>query len=153
MATHVPVPLGQRVMVIGDLLLAPEPTPSSLALATDVARTLAQWQGPGTVIVCGNLFSRPANCDTLGPERVRDTLAAHGDFSAAIRLFAERPDCRMLVLPGWRDPEVSTDTATVAEIEALGMEVVGSVDLELVTAAGSRRVLVRPGHHPTSVPG
>ena len=56
-AAEIPVGLGQRVMVVGDLLLPTEPSPSSRALATDVALTLDHWQGPGTVIVCGNLFA------------------------------------------------------------------------------------------------
>ena len=73
-ATRVEVPLGRRVMVVGDLLLAPEPTPSSLALASDLAGTLHRWQGPGTVIVCGNLFANPcgeeAGLRRAGPDVV-----------------------------------------------------------------------------------
>ena len=56
-ATRVDVPLGRRVMVVGDLLLSTESSPSSQALAADVAQTLERWQGPGTVIICGIMFA------------------------------------------------------------------------------------------------
>jgi lysylphosphatidylglycerol synthetase-like protein (DUF2156 family) len=159
-ATVVTVPLGQRAMVIGDLLLPTAATPSSRALAADVAVTLERWQGAGTVVVCGNLFScppgtpagsepgTPAGSEGTSPPgdaalQARAVLSAHPDLPDAIRTFTARPDCRLLVLPGWRDTEVTTDPEVVAMLAGLGVEVVDDVDLEMVTAAGSRRVQVR----------
>ena len=43
-----PVALGRRVEVIGDLLLPSEPTDSSRAACRDIARRLEEWQGPGS---------------------------------------------------------------------------------------------------------
>ena len=140
-------------MVVGDLLLPTEPTPSSLALAADVALTLDRWYGPGTVIVCGNLFAGSWDDDTLYADRIRTSLAAHHNLAEAIRGFTGRPDCRLLVLPGWRDPEVTSDPAVVTELYALGVEVAPAVDLRLTTAAGERRVLVRPGHPAEGIAG
>jgi lysylphosphatidylglycerol synthetase-like protein (DUF2156 family) len=54
----------------------------------------------------------------------------------------------VIVLPGWRDPQVASDPGTVTELYALGAEVATAVELRLATAAGERRVLVRPGHPP-----
>jgi hypothetical protein len=51
------VALGRRVEVIGELLLPPEPTDSSRAACRDIAQRLADWQGPGIVIVCGRLVA------------------------------------------------------------------------------------------------
>jgi lysylphosphatidylglycerol synthetase-like protein (DUF2156 family) len=152
-ATRVDVPLGRRVMVVGDLLLSAESSPSSQALAADVAQTLERWQGPGTVIICGNLFAGPCGDEPLDADVVRRALDAHRELTDAVRGFTARPDCRLLVLPGWRDPEVATDPAVVTELYALGLEVTQAVDLHLVTAAGDRRVLVRPGHPVDGGPG
>ncbi|HEY1733549.1 MAG TPA: phosphatidylglycerol lysyltransferase domain-containing protein, partial [Acidimicrobiales bacterium] len=152
-ATRVDVPLGRRVMVVGDLLLVTESSPSSQALAADVARTLERWQGPGTVIICGNLFAGRCGGEPLDADLVRRALDAHRELTDAVRGFTGRPDCRLLVLPGWRDPEVATDPAVVTELYALGIEVTQAVDLHLVTAAGDRRVLVRPGHPVDGAPG
>jgi len=146
-ALRVDVGLGQRVMVVGDLLLPTVATPSSTALADDVALSLDRWDGPGTVVVCGNLFA--AVCGAATPRsdgaRVADTLAAHDRLSGAIRRFTECADRRVIVLPGWRDPEVAEDPDVVTEVYGLGAEVAPAVDLRLATAAGERRVLVRPG--------
>jgi len=144
-ATQVEIPLGRRVMVVGDLLLPAEATPSSLALAADVALTLDRWQGPGTVIVCGNLFAGAGSDSLSGADRIRAALSVHSHLAEAIRTFTGRADCRLLLLPGWRDPEVACDPAVATELYALGVEIASSVDLRLATAAGERRVLVRAG--------
>ena len=54
---RIDVALGRRVMVLGDLLLPPEPSPSSLATCRDIAQALDEWQGPGVVVVCGQLVT------------------------------------------------------------------------------------------------
>jgi len=144
-ATVVEIPLGRRVMVVGDLLLRPEATPSSRALAADVALTLERWEGPGLVIVCGNLFAVPCGGDGLDAPQVRTALKAHQGLTKAIEEFTGRPDCRLLVLPGWRDPEVAADREVAKLLAAIGVEVAPAVTLELETAAGPRRVFVRPG--------
>src|SRR5580698_1438387 len=61
-ACTVPVALGRRVEVIGDLLLPPEPTDSSQAACRDIAQRLDEWQGPGVVVVCGRLVA-PGTAD------------------------------------------------------------------------------------------
>ena len=60
------VALGRRVEVIGDLLLPPEPTDSSRAACRDIAQRLAEWQGPGIVIVCGRLVAPGCPDDPAG---------------------------------------------------------------------------------------
>ena len=60
---RVDVALGRRIKVVGDLLLPPEPTDSSLAGCRDIARRLEDWQGPGIVILCGRLVGRSTAAD------------------------------------------------------------------------------------------
>ena len=50
-------PSDRRVMVVGDLLLPSTPSASSLAACRDIAQTLSEWQGPGIVVVCGQLVA------------------------------------------------------------------------------------------------
>jgi hypothetical protein len=151
-AVEVHVPLGRRVMVLGDLLLAADATPSSAALANDVARTLDAWEGPGLVVVCGNLFAVSGSDAAPFVEQVRSALGAHRAFTDAVRRFAARPDRRLLVIPGWRDPNVGSDGDAEAELGALDVEVVPAVDLHLQTAAGIATVLVRSGCPATRSP-
>jgi lysylphosphatidylglycerol synthetase-like protein (DUF2156 family) len=131
------VALGRRVVVIGDLLLPPTPSPTSLAGAHDIEQLLSDWQGPGIVVLCGQLIA-PGCDESPGPA---DALAAHGELTGALGNFAARPESRVIALGG--------PTAEAGELNGalarLGVEIVGGADLQCVTGTGTRTVLVRSG--------
>ena len=130
------VPLGRRVMVVGDLLLPADPSPSSLAACRDLAQKLAEWQGPGTVLICGQLVTTGQG-ETSSRS---DALGAHPDLTAALKSFAARPESGVVVItsaPLGND----LDGALVA----LGVTVEVGVTLRCVTGRGPRSVLVRNG--------
>src|SRR5580698_456551 len=95
-----PVALGRRGEVIGDLLLTPEPTDSSRAACRDIAQRLDEWQGPGIVIVCGRLVAPGCPDDPTG------VMDKHPDLMDALGAFACRADSRVVVVmaPCERDP-------------------------------------------------
>jgi len=131
----VPVALGRRVEVIGDLLLPHEPTDSSRAACRDIARRLAEWQGPGIVILCGRLAAPGCHGDAAG------AVGNHPDLTDALGAFATRADSQVIVVmtPSERD------AALVQELERRGVTVRDGVDLACETGAGTRTVLVRAG--------
>ncbi len=131
----VPVALGRRVEVIGDLLLPHEPTDSSRAACRDVARRLAEWQGPGIVILCGRLAAPGCHDDAAG------AMGNHPDLADALGAFAARPDSQVIVLM----PPSGRDATLVEELERRGVTVRDGVDLACETGAGTRTVLVRAG--------
>ena len=133
----VPVPLGRRVEIIGDLLLPAEPTDSSRAACRDIARRLREWQGPGIVIICGRLT---ALCCTQGPVQA-DVLDAHPELTEAFGQFSRRPDSRVLAVPA----EGEEGAQLAQSMERLGVEMHRSVDLSCETGVGLRTVLVRNG--------
>lgn len=58
-----PVDMGRRVAVLANVLLAPEVTAATGWAAAALARVLDEWDGPGTVVVAGNLLDlRPPYC-------------------------------------------------------------------------------------------
>jgi lysylphosphatidylglycerol synthetase-like protein (DUF2156 family) len=130
-----PVGLGRRVEVIGDLLLPHEPTDSSGAACRDIARRLAEWQGPGIVVLCGRLAAPGCHDDAPG------AMGNHADLTDALATFAARADSQVIVVmaPSERDP------ALVQELEHRGVSVCDRVDLACETGAGTRTVLVRTG--------
>ena len=96
----VPVALGRRVEVIGDLLLPPEPTDSSRAACRDIAQRLDEWQGPGIVVICGRLVAPgPAEDPAVVVEK-------HGGLTDALETFAARAESQVIVVlpPSERDP-------------------------------------------------
>ena len=135
MDRNLPVALGRRVEVIGDLLLPQEPTDSSRAACHDIGQRLEEWQGPGIVILCGRLVARGCQDDPSG------VMDKHPELLDALSAFAARAESQVLVVtvPSERDP------ALVQMLERRGVSVRDGVDLACETGAGTRTVLVRAG--------
>jgi len=132
---NLPVALGRRIEVIGDLLLPTEPSDSSRAACHDIAQRLEEWQGPGIVILCGRLVARGCQDDPAG------VMDKHPELLDALSAFAARADSQVLVVmvPSERDP------ALVQTLERHGVSVRDGIDLACETGAGTRTVLVRAG--------
>ena len=103
----VPVALGRRVEVIGDLLLPPEPTDSSRAACRDIAQRLDEWQGPGIVVVCGRLVA-PGSA-----EEPAAVVERHAALTDALETFAARADSQVIVVL----PSSERDPALVQALE------------------------------------
>src|ERR1700722_19980048 len=93
---QIEVLLGRRVMVLGDLLLPSEPSHSSRATCADIAQRLAEWQGPGTLVLCGQLLATECSGES-GPMAA---LAAHPELTMAFSAFAARPESHVIVVVG-----------------------------------------------------
>ena len=137
-------PLGQR----SDggrrpLLLPTVATPSSAGpggrrgpLPRPMGRVRERWWSAATSSP-RSAAPRPAEPGRGNRAGGHDALAAHDrPVAEAIRRFTECADRRLIVLPGWRDPEVAEDPDVVTEVYGLGAEVAPAVDLRLATAAG-----------------
>ncbi len=143
--TRVEVPLGRRVMVVSDLLLTPEATSTTLAVTTEVARALDTWDGPGILIIAGNLFDLSGSDSPLAESQ--RALEAHPALNQALGHFLTIDERRVIRQTGTHEPGRDTDPDTVAFVAARGVEQAGPVDLHLHTATGVRVVRVEPGEH------
>ncbi|HZM56787.1 MAG TPA: phosphatidylglycerol lysyltransferase domain-containing protein [Acidimicrobiales bacterium] len=141
--TPVEVPLGRRVMVVSDLLLTPRATPTTSAVTAELARALDTWDGPGILIIAGNLFDL-TGVDTPVAES-RRAIEAHPALAQALARFLTIDERRVIRQTGTHEPGYDTDPETVAAIAAVGVEQMGPVDLHLHTATGERVVRVEPG--------
>src|SRR5579884_863788 len=146
---EVPVPVGGRAVVLSDLFLRPRPDPVSLASAAEVVHALAAWDGPGVVVVAGNLF------DLLTPDAeppattaaaVAAALDAHAELASALAGFAGRAGRRLVLLPGSRDTALAWDgPAAQVVADRLGACLAVAADLRVDTVAGTRLVRVDAG--------
>ena len=134
---RIDVALGRRVMVLGDILLPSQPSPSSLATCRDIAQKLGEWQGPGIVVICGQLVAAGSS----GAPGPATALEAHGSLTAAFAAFAARPDSSVVVVTGAAG--LPDDLADV--LATLGVTVEAGVTLHCTTGAGARDVLIRAG--------
>ncbi len=131
------------MVVVANFALGPAATPSTTWATTGFARALDAWEGPGLVVVAGNLFDLADAGD--GPAVVRAALAAHPRLVEALQRFAAGAERRVVCLPGSSDAVLWTDAAVRAPLEALGAEVAPSIDLEMATVAGTRFVRIDAG--------
>ena len=144
-ATCVDVPLGRRVMVASDLLLTAEATPSSTAVSSELARALDTWDGPGILIIAGNLFDLTGGRSPR--EAARESLEAHPALGRAFTRFLAVDERRVIRQIGTHEPGYDTDPEILGAMAAGGVEQLGPVDLHLQTATGVRVVRVEPGEH------
>ena len=151
-ATPVDVPLGRRVMVVSDLLLTPDATDSTLAVTTELARALDTWDGPGVLVIAGNLFDLTGADDPL--TAAGRAIDAHPALGTALVRFLAVDERRVLRQRGSHEPEDlarraggTPDDASdvVAALAAAGVEHLGPVDLYVQTGTGVRVVRVAPG--------
>jgi lysylphosphatidylglycerol synthetase-like protein (DUF2156 family) len=141
----VDLPIGRRVVVVSDLLLTPEATASSTALTVELARSLDAWEGPGILVVAGNLFDL---IDTVSPAvDAERCMAAHPELRASIGAFLQEPERRVIRQVGTHEPGFATDPNVAVALTALGVEPFAAVDLHLHTATGLRVVRIEPGDH------
>ncbi|MGD0882935.1 MAG: phosphatidylglycerol lysyltransferase domain-containing protein [Acidimicrobiales bacterium] len=150
--TRIDVPIGRRVMVVSDLLLTPEPTPSSLAVTAELAQALDTWDGPGILVIAGNLFDLSGAVDPVAT--AGRAIDAHRALAAALIRFLAVDERRVLRQRGTHEPVELTGRAAprpgqtsdvVATLAAAGVEHLGAIDLHLQTGVGERVVRVDPG--------
>jgi lysylphosphatidylglycerol synthetase-like protein (DUF2156 family) len=144
-ATLVEVPIGRRVMVVSDLLLTPVATPSSTVLSSELAQALDAWEGPGILIIAGNLLDLTGCADPLAEGK--QSMAAHPHLQRSFERFLDSPERRVIRQIGTHEPGYADDAATAAAMTSLGIEQLPVVDLVLHTTTGVRRVRVEPGEH------
>ncbi|MEV4517595.1 phosphatidylglycerol lysyltransferase domain-containing protein [Dactylosporangium sp. NPDC049525] len=139
----VPLPLGARVLVCGDLHLGSRATAASARLERDLVARLARWDGPGAVVLNGDvveLWGEPGGT-------VEAALDAHPDLTGALRAFSAAPGRHVVVVVGNHDAPVAWDGVSAGTFEErIGARCTLSVDLELDTPAGRRVVRCEHGH-------
>ncbi len=151
--TRVDIPLGRRVMVVSDLLLTPRATPSTLAVTGELARALDTWDGPGILIIAGNLFDltgvrRPARHGRTGHGRPSALARSLDPLPGRRRAARDPPDAAATSPTTSTDGPAPTDGSdVVATLAAAGVEHLGPVDLHVQTGTGARVVRVDPGEH------
>jgi len=136
------VAMGRRVAILANLLLRPNATAASAWAVAAFVRVLDEWDGPGTVIVAGNLFDlRHLPCppdDTATPDTATPDTATPDTAT---------PDT---ATPGAATP----DTATPGAGGAVAAAITGALAahdrlpeaLRRFSAGDGRQVICLPGH-------
>jgi len=150
-AQAIPVSLGRRVVVVANLGLRAEATTSATWACAGLARSLDDWQGPGMLLVAGNLFDLVGDADP--GQAVAAGLRAHPVLADALRTFSLDPERKVICIPGSTDGVLGEDPAARRPLEDLGIEVAASVDLHLQSVPATRVVRVDAGVPEPPAPG
>ncbi|HXQ91126.1 MAG TPA: hypothetical protein VN768_06155, partial [Acidimicrobiales bacterium] len=143
----VDVEVGRRAMIIANLGLGPTPTTASTWAASGLARTLDTWDGPGLVVIAGNLLDLTTGGDAA------TALGSHPRLATALETFTAIDNRRVIALPGAHDSaagDSAADADHAGTLMALGVEVAPAVELHMSTAAGTRVVRVDAGVPPVA---
>lgn len=137
----VAIPRGGRMVVAGDLFLKAPATPASNSAAAELSSAIEEMGHRGVLVIAGNLFDlsdRPA-------EDLPAALLAHPRLRDALTAWLSGDLHRVILLPGTRDRAICYDAPTMSEVAVAGFEVALSVDAEIETRSGIKRVRVEPG--------
>jgi len=136
----VDVPRGQRVLVISDMHLWPKPNDASKWAAPQVARVLDEWQGPGLLVLAGDILEMWF----VQPPDPEGSFSAHPEFAGAVRRFAEAEGRRVIYLVGNHDGRLGWDQKAIDVVrEQLHAELAFAAEL---TIEGERKVRIEHGH-------
>ena len=147
----VKIGMGCRVAILANLLLGNDPSSGTTWASERIADLLDSWEGPGTVVIAGNLLdigaiaTSSAEGDGVTFQRVQEALGRHPHLTSALRRFTETDDRLVLWIPGERDGLLLADDGTKGLAYQLGMALVPGADLQLATATGERLVRVGTG--------
>ena len=98
------LPKGSRVVLVSDLHLPAVATPTSTAVADEIAGVLGGCVGPAGLVIAGDGFEMLA-----GPPDVGMILDAHPQFTEAITRFAQADNRHVIVLSGNHDGQLAWD--------------------------------------------
>lgn len=136
------IPAGGRVVVVSDLHLGQNATPSSEQAVADLARVLDRWSGPGLVVLAGDVFE-------LLAEPHRDpgrAIAAHSRLATALRAFTSESERQVVALAGNHDGALAWHRPAVKALEAVGAQVALALEVTAETGSGPRKVRIEHGH-------
>ncbi len=137
--------MGARLLVFANVHLSPAPTAASRLAASEIARAIGSWSGPGAVVLAGGTFDLTVGQADVPGADVPGALDAHGALGEALREFSAGPGRRVVVLAG-KGEAVLAEPAVRALLKArAGADVARAVVAELFTAGGVCRARIEPG--------
>lgn len=134
------VPAGGRVLVCSDLHLGGR---GSHLPIEELTEAIERTTGPGLLVFNGDIIELAIGT----PPDIRSVLEEEGRLTAAVRGFAAGEGRRVVYLLGNHDSRLAWDSGSATAVaDAFSCELALSLELQLETGQGMRRVQVEHGH-------
>ena len=139
----VEVSIGEKVLIASDFFIKSSTQDADSASDRDCLdrfiSALNRWDGPGVVIIAGNLL------DFLTRSVDSKTIPDSPLFQAFASLCS-RTNIQIFVLPGFRDSRLAYDTAAAEQLRQIfPFELALEIDLQIETIDGFEKVRVTAG--------
>ena len=147
----VEVSIGDKVLVASDFFISGDNPSKATGDETSIDRFIAAlhgWDGPGVLIVAGNLF------DLVTPRGSQ--VEYKSPLFEALASLASRTSIRIFLLPGSRDQALASDSELINRLRQLfPFELALQIELHVERLEGWEKVLVSPGMEfdPNRLPG
>lgn len=141
---NVGVQIGEKVLVASDFFIKPanlgtESVSDQKCLDLFIS-ALNAWDGPGVVIIAGNLV------DFLTPPDNTEQIDLDSPLFEALDLLTNRASVRIYILPGFRDSKLAYDKGASEKLHRLfPFELALKVELQFESIDGIEKVLVTSG--------
>lgn len=141
----VEVGIGEKLIIASDFFISPAKS-TSLAMKSRNAQrkfieTINRWDGPGAVVIAGNLL------DLLSGNDVDNNTANwECDLFTALRNLTQRTTVSIFVLPGFRDARLAYDRSLVENLmKYFPFRLALKLELNIAGVEGDEKVVVTSG--------
>ncbi len=160
------VPFGYRAVVMSDFLLSPGAGSPRNSSADRLIQLLTTSEALGVVVLAGNTFdlddlqsdsvvelptvqesseSQPAGNGSTTTE-VKSLLGVLPELVQALKVFMSEPSHKVICIPGRQDAALGLPSSPHRRVlEEAGVEFATAVELEVLTAGGSKLVRIEAG--------
>lgn len=137
--------IGEKVVVVSDFLIKPYDHSASTLEFGPFIEALEQWDGPGALVVAGNLLdllsAGPSNESIASP-----ILKFESPLFDAFRSLTHRAEVRIFLIPGFRDSQLAYDHLLVHSLrEAFPFELGLRLELRIANISGFDKVQISSG--------
>ncbi len=138
------VPIATRAVITGNLFLATGNAGVCEHALTGLREVLAAWQGPGVLVLAGNIFDveRTNLLEQAGVSDKGENSPLGSQLVETLRTFLSAPSRRAVILTSDPAADFLPAEMTSGSLCAMGLDLARAVDLILDAATGTRTVRI-----------
>ena len=141
----VEIGIGEKVIVVSDFLINPFDHSASVTEFKPFIESLEQWDGPGVIVVAGNLLDLLSRNPADGTQN-STALQFDSPLFEAFRSLTHRAEVRIYLIPGLRDSQLAYDSHLVNSLrDTFPFELGLTLELRIANITGFDKLHISSG--------